>query len=298
MKSQKVYFLMGLPASGKSTLARELVKEGKGKVKRLNKDDLRAMIDDGVWSKENEETILSIQRQMLKSLLKKGYSVVVDDTNYNPYHLRKVYEIAEPYAEVIVKELDTPIDVCIERDLQRVNGHVGEKVIRRIDRQRQHYKRHIAEGGRRTNDYAYPGHDENLPPAIVVDLDGTLAHANSRNIFDYSRVDTDDCDEAVKKVVNIFWRTHPVIIMSGREGTEECLDKTKKWLQKHGVRYDRIYMRAEGDHRPDYIVKREMFVDHVAGEYNVLFVLDDRNSVVDEWRSMGLKVLQVEEGDF
>lgn len=39
----KLLVLKGLPASGKSTYAKELVNKG---WKRVNKDDLRAMIDD------------------------------------------------------------------------------------------------------------------------------------------------------------------------------------------------------------------------------------------------------------
>ena len=33
-------------------------------------------------------------------------------------------------------------------------------------------------------------------------------------------------------------------------------------------------------------------------KYNVHFVLDDRQQVVDMWRSLGLTVFQVAEGDF
>ena len=48
----KLLILKGLPASGKSTYAKELVSKG---WKRVNKDDLRSMIDGGKWSKKNEE---------------------------------------------------------------------------------------------------------------------------------------------------------------------------------------------------------------------------------------------------
>ncbi len=34
------------------------------------------------------------------------------------------------------------------------------------------------------------------------------------------------------------------------------------------------------------------------GRYTIKFVLDDRNQVVEFWRSLGLTVLQVAEGDF
>jgi len=52
----KVLILKGLPASGKSTYAKELV--AKGNWKRINKDDLRAMLDCSKWSKANEKFVL------------------------------------------------------------------------------------------------------------------------------------------------------------------------------------------------------------------------------------------------
>ena len=58
MKKQKIILTRGLPASGKSTWAKEQVAKGNGKVKRVNKDDLRDMIDAGIWSKTNEQLIL------------------------------------------------------------------------------------------------------------------------------------------------------------------------------------------------------------------------------------------------
>lgn len=57
-------------------------------------------------------------------------------------------------------------------------------------------------------------------------------------------------------------------------------------------------MRPEGDIRKDSIVKRELFEKYVRPYYNIEFVLDDRNQVVEMWRSLGLKCLQVAEGDF
>ena len=57
-------------------------------------------------------------------------------------------------------------------------------------------------------------------------------------------------------------------------------------------------MRAVGDSRPDPVIKLELFNEHVHDRYDVRVVRDDRNSVVDLWRSMGLTCLQVAPGDF
>jgi hypothetical protein len=41
-----------------------------------------------------------------------------------------------------------------------------------------------------------------------------------------------------------------------------------------------------------------LFEENMRGKYYIEYVLDDRNQVVDMWRSIGLICLQVAEGDF
>jgi len=65
-----------------------------------------------------------------------------------------------------------------------------------------------------------------------------------------------------------------------------------------GVNFDELFMRPEGDMRPDNIVKAELFDTYVRDNYDVQFVIDDRDQVVDMWRRMGLACLQVAPGDF
>ena len=44
---QTLFFLRGIPASGKTTWAKDLVNRSNGRVKRVNRDDLRALLDEG-----------------------------------------------------------------------------------------------------------------------------------------------------------------------------------------------------------------------------------------------------------
>jgi hypothetical protein len=60
-----------------------------------------------------------------------------------------------------------------------------------------------------------------------------------------------------------------------------------------GGRQDELWMRAEGDRRPDDIVKAELFDAHVRDRYDVRFV-----RVVALWRRMNLKCWQVAYGEF
>jgi len=59
-----------------------------------------------------------------------------------------------------------------------------------------------------------------------------------------------------------------------------------------------LFMRPDGDFRADNIVKQEIYDTHIKGKHDVLFVMDDRQQVVDMWRRNGLTCFQVAEGNF
>ena len=64
-----------------------------------------------------------------------------------------------------------------------------------------------------------------------------------------------------------------------------------------GVCYD-LVMRHNGDHRHDTIVKPECLEEARVSLDEIAFVLEDRDSMVKKWRSMGLICLQVAAGNF
>ena len=132
--------------------------------------------------------------------------------------------------------------------------------------------------------------------AIIVDVDGTLAHRVDRSPFDYAKVDTDTYDTVIGEIVETFAKLMNIIIVSGRP--ESARIDTVHWLNKHSISFDAIFTRADGDFRQDDLVKYEIYKEHIEPFYDVKFVLDDRNQVVKMWRGEGLKVLQVAEGDF
>lgn len=273
----------GLPGSGKSTWARSIVRDSTD-VKRVNKDDLRTMLNDGVWSKKNEKTVVATQEALIRLYLSQGYSVIVDNTNFGWDD--RMRALAEEFGvEFRIQDFtDVPVETCIKNDLNR-RASVGKDVIMRM------YNQYLAPA---PEEYVF---QVGLPSAIIVDIDGTLAHMTGRSPYEWHRVNEDALDEVVAGLVrNEIRNGRKIIIVSGRDGG--CRDVTEAWLKAKGVHYDALFMRGAGDMRKDSIVKREIFDAHIRNQYNVLYVLDDRNQVVDEWRRMGLKCLQVAPGDF
>lgn len=291
---KKVIILKGLPASGKTTWAKEQLKKYPGKYKRINKDDLRAMLDGGRWSKSNEDFILGIRDDVIIAAIGLGKHVIIDDTNFHPKHeinINKLVKFLQDSGEEVRVEIkEFPIDPqeAIRRDLQRPNS-VGSKVIMDM------YNKYIKP---QPEAYVPP---EGKPKAIIVDIDGTIALMNGkRGPFDWDKVYDDDVNIPVWTIIKPYLDRNEVIFVSGRDGS--CYAKTKEWLE-HFIVFRKpdpakLFLRPEGDTRKDYIIKKETFDNHIRDNYEVLFVLDDRDQTVDMWRSLGLTCLQVAEGDF
>lgn len=135
-------------------------------------------------------------------------------------------------------------------------------------------------------------------PAILCDIDGTLAIMNNRGPYEWDRVDTDLPNVPVLKLVTALQTALPIIFFSGRD--ESCREKTEQWLLRHGIVLNGgLFMRPAGDMRKDSVVKRELYDNHIRGKFYIEFVLDDRNQVVDMWRKeLNLPCFQVAEGNF
>lgn len=289
----KVYMTRGLPASGKSTWAKAEVAKNTNGIKRINRDDLRMMFDNGEWSGSREKFIVAAQSALILLALEKGKHVILDDCNLDQSNLARVEQLISGFIQKRKAEIEivdfthvTP-EECIERDRKRAQ-YVGEKVIRRMHT-RYLFKREPK-----------PQADPNLPRAILVDVDGTLALQNGRSPYEFEKASEDILNGAVAKIVWDYRRDGRsgghILIMTGRE--EKFRDVTEKWLYKHDIAFDRLWMRPTGDTRNDTLVKREIYDREIAGKFNVEYCLDDRDRIVALWRSLGLTCLQVDYGDF
>lgn len=125
----------GLPGSGKTTKALQWLAEDPTNRARVNRDDLRAMIYNGVWhGKEGEYAIRAVSHASIRLLLSLNLSVICDDTNLSPTVVEDLTALALSLGAVTeVWDLTTvPLDECIRRDAARENP-VGSKVIREMN---------------------------------------------------------------------------------------------------------------------------------------------------------------------
>ena len=302
-----IHVMTGLPASGKSTAARQLVAEAGGRMRRVNLDDLRAMLDgtgpDRIWSKTHEATALDVQDAAVRAALASGFDVVVDNTHLTPSIPKRIKAAAAGQAAFVVHDFThVPIDECIRRDATRGPASVGEDVIRRLA---DNHRKATKNGWRLTADWLNDQPtvkpytpDLTLPAAVMCDIDGTLALMGDRGPYDFERCGTDRLNEPVRRALVSFRLANDdwIVLLSGRG--EEYRPQTETWLAQHQVPYDELWMRPAGDRRRDDIVKAELFDEHVRHRYAVHVSLDDRDRVVALWRRMGIPTWQVNYGAF
>lgn len=309
----KVIICRGLPASGKSTWAK------KQDAVRINKDDLRDMLDGGKWSSKREKLVLDTRDSILIKALRQGRNVIIDDTNLHPKHINRISEVVEAQAQIDgkeykweVKDFDISLHDAIKRDVKRERS-VGEDVIRSM------WNQFIRPTKKVVNDPlldAVSWDDDGntvitkeaeerakLPDAVIFDLDGTLALIEGRNPYDASECEYDKLNYPVFNALRMYQNNgYKIIICSGR--SEEYVEQTDRWLKKNGIAPDLFIMRdpeakdENGQRIPDEVLKREMFMNNILENYNVEVVYDDRQKVVDMWRDLGLTVFQVADGRF
>lgn len=287
----------GLSGSGKSTWARE-----QGQVV-VSRDDLRLSLfgSDGTDYyrhpdlSSREDFITQVEYDAIRRAIAAGQDVISDNTNIEMRYVNRLAKVAyQAGGDVAVKVFNISADEAYKRVQMRAS--LGGRDVPReaIARQALRFKPG-AQPPAKPVEKVYSG-TPGKPDAFMFDLDGTVYHMNGkRGPYDHN-VDVDDVDEIVRLVIssmtdNQLGNTLFAVAMSGRK--ESTRELTEKCLNRDGVWFDDLFMRADDDNRSDDLVKHDLFWEHVAPNYNVRFVIDDRAQVCRMWQRIGIKVLNV-----
>lgn len=300
-KNLIVIICRGLPASGKTTYARNWVSIDEANRVRIEKDEIRKearLFKDGVYNhrRGDEALVLKERDRLIHQALLHGKSVISSDTNLVQKHITRLTNIAKEYNAVVeIKSfLDVPLAEVIERDKNREDS-VGEQVIRRM------FHESIKTMP------TFLKYDPTLPTCIVSDLDGTLTLGpKNRSPFEWHKVGNDDINLGTASVIDGIQFIDgkrgtghiKTFIFSGRD--EVCRPETEEWLERHDIEYDALFMRRSdhvdenGNQVKDTTVKAEMIEKHIKGKYNVLIWFDDRTQVANMLRDVyGINVAQL-----
>lgn len=149
---------------------------------------------------------------------------------------------------------------------------------------------------------------------ILVDVDGTIAKIDHRlylikkdpkdweGFYDASVMD-EPLTENIKMIKEDLVKLEATpVFVTGRADT--IRDQTTKWIYEHffgttdpeKTKFLRLlFMRREGDHREDYIVKKEIYDNHFTF-YDVLRAYEDRPQVIRMYRELGIDVVDLGPG--
>jgi predicted kinase len=302
----------GIPASGKSSWAIAKVAEDPLSYIRINNDQIRNMCNSSVLDKDYEKLIHSIRVSLIKNGIKHNKNIIIDNVNASSSHWKEVCKIVqEANVDAIVSEKSFYIDLnkAILRDSKREGiAKVGEQVIRKFWKQLNGAKFKDYQERTQTftkniniNEAFVPlVQDETLEPTIISDLDGTCAlFVGKRSAYDATDCDLiDEPNRPVIETIKHYYNAgHKIIFVSGRQDKYE--PETRRFLEKHFPNFQyELFLRKTGDLRKDSIIKEEIFNNNIKDKYFVKLILDDRDSVVKLWRSLGLTCFQVAYGNF
>lgn len=306
--NRKLIVTIGVSCSGKSTWAVNYMKDHPRTV-RVNRDDLRKQITGltklgrEYYDREDfralEARITDISHEQVRYWLLKGYDVILDNTHLEQKYIDEILVLYNHLADIhfvpFISKENIDYDLLAMRFFAREGPNADPEYIKRQINQLAKIEISKVIHPRTHNRIEF---NEELPPAIVCDLDGTLCLYGDSDPYDRN-FEMDFINEPVLDVLQgMFCTGHHIIFLSGRNGKfkEQTSNFLQRYFQPHSYS---LYMREEKDMRKDYVVKEEMIrMLQQENEYNILFAIDDRLSVIEQvWNKLGIFCFNVNQNN-
>lgn len=122
-KQPKLFMLIGLPGSGKSTFARNKVKFyddcNKTRLEIVSSDDIREELYGTRSCQKDPARVFEIVHERIINSLEQGWDVIFDATNITRKNRASLLKKIPAYTEKFAQICWAPISTCIERDLKR-----------------------------------------------------------------------------------------------------------------------------------------------------------------------------------
>jgi predicted kinase len=249
----------GLPASGKTTFAREWVAQDPANRQRINYDDIRVDLFDCKGASYFKGKDIRKREQQVKDVAEKicldwltlnpvEHSVIIDNTNLTERARAPWVAIGRTLGVPVEHhEMSTTVEECVRRDRLRTgDDRVGRGVIERMA---------ITTGWIDWDDLPLKWGPSSGPDIVVVDIDGTLSDPSHRlrhvrqrdatgertqprwDLF-HAEVDQDLPKTNIVELVKRLSLHYHIIIVTGRSPEHGCGIKTEEWLDK--------YLREDG----------------------------------------------------
>jgi len=140
--------------------------------------------------------------------------------------------------------------------------------------------------------------------AVVFDLDGVLADAESRQHFIkrarpdweafFSASRDDPLVDEVATLLELLAPELAIVLLTARPARIGAL--TVEWLGRHELRWDLLVMRRDGDYRPARYFKQEAVRDIRSRGLDLKLCFEDDLRNVEMFRAEGVPALYVHSG--
>ncbi len=157
-----------------------------------------------------------------------------------------------------------------------------------------------------------------MKKAIIFDIDGTLANIDHRAHFVegsnpdwdrfYESMYRDDPIESgvmILQALDQYIKQHDlsieIFLFTGRP--ERYREITQKWFRDNtnidsSIYFSNLWMRPNDNFDPDVELKMDWYEILSDNGYDFVMVFDDRKSVVDAWRDIGIQCYQCDKEEF
>jgi predicted kinase len=300
MTEQEFIVTRGLPASGKSTWAKQWVVAAPNRVRVNIREELFGK--DYKQNGDAENKVSEIENNRLHAALRSKKSVVSDNMHLNPRFLKNFHKMAAQYGLKLAHR-DFPIDI---EEAKRRNAArdrvVPPEIIDKIAREQlgPNGEFHYFDGDYTPRPFIAP--EEKGLMAAGFDLDGSLSDTRSithfvkgkyRNfdMFHRSSFFTPPNPEVVQILRDA--QANGLAVLGTTARGEAYREVTELWLNNNDIILDNLFMREEGDFRPDYEVKSDMLRDKIKPYYDLVMQVDDNPAATKAFVEGGINVIHV-----
>lgn len=135
---RKLYMLIGLPGSGKSTIAKRITEFENGAI-TICPDEIRKVITGDIQDQSKNKEVFEIAFERLSHLVKSGNpnAIIWDATNIRTQYRKEIVDTVKKYEgknsyKIIYIFCNLPVEVCSLRNSNR-DRVVPEEAIARMD---------------------------------------------------------------------------------------------------------------------------------------------------------------------